>query len=91
LTDHHEMGTNSTFFFQPGIPSRNNPNTPENTYRLTEKIAAYHAAAFDKIGWLYYSKERFDDFYYGKGSSYPDANGAVGILFEQASVRGHAQ
>ena len=22
LTDHHEMGTNSTFFFQPGIPSR---------------------------------------------------------------------
>ena len=20
LTDHHEMGTNSTFFYQPGIP-----------------------------------------------------------------------
>ena len=28
LTDHHEMGTNATFFFQPGIPSRNNPLTP---------------------------------------------------------------
>jgi len=24
LTDHHEMGSNSTFFFQPGIPSRTN-------------------------------------------------------------------
>ena len=22
LTDHHEMGTNSTFFFQPGVSSR---------------------------------------------------------------------
>ncbi|MEP3389407.1 MAG: zinc carboxypeptidase, partial [Reichenbachiella sp.] len=27
----------------------------------------------------------------GKGSSYPDVNGAIGILFEQASARGHAQ
>ncbi|MBT8309366.1 MAG: zinc carboxypeptidase, partial [Flavobacteriaceae bacterium] len=25
LTDHHEMGTNATFFFQPGIPSRTHP------------------------------------------------------------------
>jgi hypothetical protein len=25
LTDHHEMGTNSSFFFQPGVPERKNP------------------------------------------------------------------
>lgn len=25
LTNHHEMGANSTFFFQPGIPQRTNP------------------------------------------------------------------
>ncbi|MBV6646504.1 MAG: zinc carboxypeptidase, partial [Cyclobacteriaceae bacterium] len=91
LTDHHEMGTNSTFFFQPGIPSRNNPNTPSNTIRLTEEMAKYHSAALDKIGSLYYAKESFDDFYYGKGSTFPDINGAVGILFEQASARSHAQ
>lgn len=91
LTDHHEMGTNSTFFFQPGIPSRNNPNTPANTIRLTERIADFHKAALDQIGSLYYSQESFDDFYYGKGSTFPDINGAVGILFEQASSRGHAQ
>lgn len=91
LTDHHEMGTNSTFFFQPGIPSRNNPNTPANTIRLTEKIAEFHVEALDEIGSLYYSQESFDDFYYGKGSTFPDINGAVGILFEQASSRGHAQ
>ncbi len=86
-TDHHEMGPESTFFFQPGIPSRNNPNTPEATFELTGDIAAYHADELDRIGSLYYSEESFDDFYYGKGSTYPDINGGVGILFEQASSR----
>ena len=89
LTDHHEMGTNSTFFFQPGIPSRTNPNTPQLNQDLTEKIGHFHAAALDSIGSLYYTKASFDDYYYGKGSTYPDANGCIGILFEQASSRGH--
>ena len=91
LTDYHEMGSNSTYFFQPGIPSRNNPLTPAKVFDLTRQVADYHAAALDRIGSLYYSEESFDDFYYGKGSTYPDVNGGVGILFEQASARGHAQ
>jgi len=91
LTDHHEMGTNSTFFFQPGIPSRTHPLTPQLNQELTERIGNYHAKAFDKIGSFYYTKESFDDFYYGKGSTFPDINGSIGILFEQASSRGHIQ
>lgn len=91
LTDHHEMGTNSTFFFQPGVPERTNPNTPQMNQDLTEKIGLYHAKALDKIGSMYYTKESFDDFYYGKGSTYPDIQGSIGILFEQASSRGHYQ
>lgn len=91
LTDHHEMGTNATFFFQPGVPSRTNPLTPARNQELTEMIGHYHAKALDSIGSLYYSKESFDDFYYGKGSTYPDIHGAIGILFEQASSRGHLQ
>ena len=91
LTDHHEMGTNSTFFFQPGIPSRKFPWTPDKNVGLTHKMAKYHAEYLDQIGSLYYSEESFDDFYIGKGSTYPDVNGSVGILFEQASSRGHAQ
>jgi len=91
LTDHHEMGSNSTYFFQPGIQSRVNPLTPIENQRLTKEIANYHAKAFDKIGSLYFTEENFDDFYYGKGSTYPDINGGVGILFEQGSSRGHAQ
>jgi hypothetical protein len=91
LTDHHEMGSNSSFFFQPGIPSRTNPLTPQMNQDLTREIGTYHAKAMDKIGSLYYSEESFDDFYYGKGSTFPDINGSIGILFEQGSSRGHAQ
>jgi hypothetical protein len=91
LTDHHEMGSDATFFFQPGEPSRVNPLTPVKNQELTQAVANYHAKFLDKIGSLYYTKEGYDDFYYGKGSTYPDAQGCIGILFEQASSRGHAQ
>ena len=45
LTDHHEMGTNSTFFFQPGIPSRVNPllqNAIKRLLWLLENIMKKH-------------------------------------------------
>lgn len=91
LTDHHEMGTNSTFFFQPGEPTRVHPLTPKMNQELTAEIGTYHAKALDKIGSLYYSEENYDDYYYGKGSTFPDVNGSIGILFEQGSSRGHVQ
>jgi hypothetical protein len=91
LTDHHEQGSNATFFFQPGVPSRVNPLTPDKNQELTGKLAKYHAAFLDRIGSLYFTKENYDDFYYGKGSTYPDVQGCIGILFEQASSRGHLQ
>lgn len=91
LTDHHEMGTNSTFFFQPGEPTRVHPLTPKINQELTAEIGSYHAKALDKIGSLYYSEENYDDYYYGKGSTFPDVNGSIGILFEQGSSRGHIQ
>ncbi len=91
LTDHHEMGTNYTFFFQPGVPSRTHPLTPPRNTELTKKIGEFHARAFDAIGSLYYTQQGYDDFFYGKGSSFPDVQGAIGILFEQGSSRGHRQ
>lgn len=91
LTDHHEMSSSTTFFFQPGVPSRNNPSTMKRVFELTRKIATYHERELDKHGVLYFSEQGYDDFYPGKGSTYPDLQGTVGILFEQASARGHAQ
>lgn len=91
LTDHHEMGTQSTYFFQPGVPSRDNPLTPARTFELTGKLAEFHADYLNKVSQLYWTEEVFDDFYPGKGSTYPDLQGTIGILFEQASSRGHLQ
>lgn len=91
LTDHHEMDTGSTFFFQPGVPTRQNPLTPSTNLELTQLIAGYHAKALDAQGQLYFTEQSFDDYYYGKGSTYPDIHGCIGILFEQASSRGHLQ
>ncbi len=87
LTDFHEMGAEATYFFQPGVPSRTNPNTTQRNQELTGAIAEYHAEYLEDIGSLFYTRETFDDFYYGKGSTYPDINGSIGILFEQASSR----
>lgn len=89
MADFHEMGKDGNYFFQPGVPTRDNPLTPDKTIELTRLFATYHGKALDNQNRLYYSQEAFDDFYYGKGSTYPDINGAVGILFEQASTRGY--
>ena len=88
VTDHHESSPNTTFFFQPGVPSRNNPLIPVQNFELTSEIATYHARYLDAIGSQYFSEESFDDYYFGKGSTYPDINAGIGILFEAASVRG---
>lgn len=88
VLDFHEMSSSATYFFQPGIPERNNPLSPKNNLRLTREFAKRHAETLDQAGELYFSEERYDDFYPGKGSTYPDLHGAVGILFEQGSSRG---
>ncbi|MCF8237434.1 MAG: zinc carboxypeptidase [Saprospiraceae bacterium] len=91
LTDHHEMGSGGTFFFQPGVPSRVHPRIPLANQEMAGRIAAFHASSLDTLHTLYYTRETFDDFYFGKGSTYPDALGTIGILFEQASARGNVQ
>ena len=89
--DFHEQGSNSSFFFMPGKPERTYPLTPKINQVLTEKISEFHREAFDQDGILTFSKEGYDDFYVGKGSTYPDLFGCVGILFEQPSSRGAVQ
>ena len=92
VTCHHEMGTNSTFFFEPTKPIGNeSPIVPKSHYEMNNKFAGYFATALDDIGSLYYTKENFDNFNPTFGSSYPDYNGSLAILFEQGSSRGFVQ
>ena len=93
VTDFHEMGTNSNYFFEPMKTNASvNPLIPEENYNvLSPKFAEYYVKALDSIGSFYYTKESFDETYPGYGSSYPDVQGGLAILFEQASSRGHLQ
>jgi hypothetical protein len=93
VTDFHEMGTNSHYFFEPMKPiGSQDPIMPKENYEdLNNLFATYYAEALDNIGSLYYTKESFDGTYPGYGSSYPDLQGALALLFEQASSRGHLQ
>lgn len=92
VTDHHEMGTNQTFYFDPGKSSSNNPIVPNALYNgLYPKFASHFAGAFDQLQSLYFTKERFDKLYPGYGSDYVNFFGGIGFLFEQASSRGHLQ
>ena len=63
----------------------------ENYEDLNNLFGEYFAKALDSIGSLYFTKEVFDGTYPGYGSSYPDLQGGLGLLFEQASSRGHKQ
>ncbi|MEO1041750.1 MAG: M14 family zinc carboxypeptidase [Pseudomonadota bacterium] len=87
-TDFHEMGSNATYYFHPGEPKRLNPLIPEQSRALAKGIAEHHRTFFDSEARLYYTEERFDNFYVGKGSTYPQVNGSVGILFEVGAARG---
>ena len=92
-TDYHEMQTNGTNFFEPTKSfSSENPVIPRSNYDgLNTLFARYFSKALDDIGSLYFTKEVFDNSYPGYGSTYPDIHGGLGLVFEQASSRGHIQ
>jgi hypothetical protein len=93
VTDFHEMGTNSTYFFEPMKPiGSKNPIMPKENYStLNDLFAKQFTKDLNAIGSFYFTKEAFDGTYPGYGSSYPDLQGALALLFEQASSRGHLQ
>ncbi len=92
MTDHHEMGTNSTFYFDPGKYASNNPIVPSYLYDVVHpKFAEYFSKGMNSIGSMYFTEEAFDKLYPGYGSSYVNFYGGIGFLFEQASSRGHLQ
>lgn len=88
--DYHEMGSNSSYYFEPSPPRGTwNPTIPEETYsRLNPLLAKYYAAALDRLGSLYFTKENFDNISPIYGSTYPDFQGGVGTTLEIGSSSG---
>lgn len=83
VTDMHEQRANSSYYFAPATqPFHEYISTFQDEFQTT--IGRANAHAFDKKGWLYFTKEIFDLFYPGYGDTYPMFNGAIGMTYEQA-------
>ncbi len=93
VTDFHEMGTNSTYFFEPTKPfGSENPVVGRKNYEvLNPLMAKYFHQSLDELGSLYFLREQYDNSYPGYGATYADIHGGLGVTFEQASSRGHLQ
>ncbi|WP_430412390.1 M14 metallopeptidase family protein [Kordia sp.] len=81
--DFHEQGINEPYYFAPAAEPFHEVITDWQRDFQTQ-IGKNHAGYFDKEGWLYFTRERFDLFYPSYGDTYPTFNGAIGMTYEQA-------
>lgn len=88
LTDYHEMGSSSTYYFHPGEPDRTFPYIPEQSMELLDRVSDRPRSWLDSEQRLYFNEEGYDNYYIGKGSTYPHMHASMGMLFEQASSIG---
>ena len=86
--DYHEMGQNSTYYFHPGAPDRTFPYIPDRSMELLDQVADRARSFLDREQRLYFNEENYDNYYIGKGSTYPHMHASMGMLFEQASSEG---
>ena len=80
--DFHEMSVESPYYFAPSAKPYHEDITPYQR-KFQQTIGQYCSRYFDKNGWLYYTRERFDLFYPSYGDTYPTYNGAIGMTYEQ--------
>jgi Zinc carboxypeptidase len=80
--DFHEQGVENPYYFSPAAKPYHEDITPWQREFQTI-LGNYNKRDFDKNGWLYFSKERFDLLYPSYGDTYPTYNGAFGMTYEQ--------
>jgi hypothetical protein len=80
--DFHEMGYNSHYYFAPAAKPYHEYMTQwQRDFQID--IGKNHAKYFDKEGWIYFTRERFDLLYPSYGDTYPTFNGAIGMTYEK--------
>lgn len=89
--DYHEQGTNATYYIPPGVPDRTYPYIPKESIELLEEVTDRPREFMDSEARLYFSEEGYDNFYIGKGATYPHLNAGIGMLFEQARSLGEIE
>jgi len=81
--DFHEQGINEPYYFAPAAePFHEIISDFQRNFQV--EIGKNHAKYFDKAGWLFFTRERFDLLYPSYGDTYPTFMGAIGMTYEQA-------
>lgn len=80
--DYHEQGMHAPYFMGAG-DTPYNANIPAESKDWFDRLGRASAAAFDRAGLPYATKERFDYLYPGYGKVTPVYHGAVSLLTEQ--------
>lgn len=83
--DYHEQGYNNNYFTAPGTTPRN-LLLPDRYEPWSDTFGIANIKVFDKFQVNYFTRDGFDFFYPGYGSSYPSVNGAIGMLVEQGGI-----
>lgn len=84
--DYHEQGYDQPYYFAPAAEPFHDVIT-EWQRDFQGLIGKNNASYFDKNGWLFFTKERFDLLYPSYGDTYPIYKGAIGMTFEQGGIR----
>jgi Zinc carboxypeptidase len=80
--DFHEQGVENPYYFSPAAkPYHEDITSWQREFQTI--LGDYNKRDFDKNGWLFFSKERFDLLYPSYGDTYPTYNGAFGMTYEQ--------
>ncbi len=85
--DAHEMGPNSEYYFDPPADPILELITPKQR-EWFGRFGTRQGKRFDQFGFAYTTREVYDAFYPGYGSTWPTLHGSIGILWEQAGARG---
>jgi hypothetical protein len=86
--DYHEMSSESTYYLHPGVATRTNPLVPKRAEELLAQTVRTSEDFLDGEGSLYFQGENFDNYYIGKGSTFPLLNGGIGVLYEAGATLG---
>jgi hypothetical protein len=84
--DYHEQGYDQPYYFAPAAEPYHELITQWQR-DFQGLIGKSNAKYFDKNGWLFFTKERFDLLYPSYGDTYPIYKGAIGMTFEQGGIR----
>ena len=77
-----QHGQPDTYFFPPNSLPQNRQVDRARINKWTDIFGRANAAAFDRRGWQYVTRETFDLFYPGYLDSFTTLSGAIGMTYE---------